>query len=288
MSAATRPVRRFSAWPQIAGLVAVALVPLAVSTSPTAAVVMTAAAGVIAAAALVDAVRRVRRAGREHEESLLAWGAERAAAQERLRIARELHDLASHGLGLITLRAAAARRAGADDRAAALTDIEGAARQATAELRRLLAVLRSPDEAASRAPSPGFADLDALVGKFVGAGLQVSMALENVDLDPDGDVTAVVQATAVAVVREGLTNVARHAGPTAARVRLRRSTDAGTLEISVQDDGTVAGWHPERGAGAGIVGLRERVEALGGEVIGAAAGPGFLLRAHVPVEPWAP
>lgn len=216
-------------------------------------------------------------ARRSYEEELAAWAAERAAHAERLRIARDLHDLASHGLGLITVRAAAANTATgptADrERQAALGDVETASRAAMQELRRMLGVLRSP-EAAPLVPTDTLAELPSVVDAARASGLAVTLAVEEHD-DPalSGDpgsmreISPGAQLTAVAVVREALNNVIRHAGPTSARVSVHRARDAVIVEVTNEPNYPA---HTFDG-GHGLIGLRERVSVLGGDL---SAGPG--------------
>lgn len=241
-------------------------------------------AGLIAGAAaliIVWAVVRTRGQRRRYEAELTAWAAERAATAERLRIARELHDLASHGLGLITVRAAVARRvdgpAAPAERTQALDDIERASREATLELRRMLAVLRSPDPA----PLHPMESLDALPGivqRAADAGLDA-----HLDVGELADVSAGAQLAICAIAREGLANALRYAGPTRARVAVRREGDE--IVVEVQDDGPRSVWHPHPGAEQGLAGLGERIAALDGSLRAAPAGDGWWLVARIPDHP---
>ncbi|SDG74714.1 Signal transduction histidine kinase [Sinosporangium album] len=234
----------------------------------------------LAVAATAWAAVRTRRQRRDYERRLTAWAADKAAHAERLRVARELHDIVSHGLGLITVRAAAARRVHGPDReretGQALADIEGAAREATTELRRMLAVLRQPygDRAPLR-PADTLADLPAIVEHAARSGLRAVL-----DLRPVGEVSPGVQVTVCEVVREALANTARHAGPTDVRVEVRR--DGETIVADVRDSGRAGSWHSQPGAGHGLRGLRERVTALGGTLEAGPAGGGFHLAARLP------
>jgi len=180
----------------------------------------------------------------------------------------------------MTLRAAAAQRvAGPDadhERVRALADIEQAARDATTELRRMLALLRNPgDSDAPLRPVETLADLPEITAGAAATGVTARLTRE-----PVGGVSAGVQVTAVAIVREALTNVARHAGPVPARVDLARRP-AG-LVVTIDDDGAAAGWQAHPGSGHGLAGLRERVAALGGEFEAGAYGRGFRVRAVLP------
>ncbi|MFE9244119.1 sensor histidine kinase [Nocardiopsis sp. NPDC006938] len=227
---------------------------------------------------------RSRRERREHERRLALWAGERAVQRERLRIAHDLHDLVSHGLGTVTVRAAAAARAqgpsGDRERIGALADIEEVSRRTTTELRRMLTVLRSSGPGASVRPAE---TLDALPGIVRGArerGLDVAL---EVTPDPPGVVDTVspgVQLTVCSVVREALDNCARHAGPTGARVAVRRGDRSVT--VTVVDDGPARGWVPSPGAGFGLVGLRERVRALDGTLSARPKGTGFVVTARLP------
>jgi two-component system, NarL family, sensor histidine kinase DesK len=258
-------------------IVALLLLLVSGTQGPAAAIVpvVIAALAVGAAAWTLASLGRQRR---RYDEKLATWAGERAAQAERLRIARDLHDLVSHGLGLITVRAASAAGLagpGAEaERAAALSDVERVSRQTTTELRRMLAVLRTTDPAPLR-PAESLGDLPAIVGVAREAGLQVT--LDPVDL---GDLSSGVQLAACAIVREGLSNAARHAGPTRARVSLHREGD--TIEVVVHDDGPVPAWIPQPGAGHGLAGLAERVTALGGTLDPSRTGAGFRLAARLP------
>ena len=255
-----------------------------------------------------------RRDQRAHERRLAQETAARAVAEDRLVIARELHDAVSGNLGAITVRCAVARRLETtpDGLRTALDDVETASREATDALRRMLAVLR--DE--SRPPTPGAVaavstgapggapvpepalvnslaeSLRELIGKARRTGV-------TVDLDADAYTGAdadVAQAAAMAdglpaptaqaatrVVAEALANTARHAGPTRARVTLRR--ESGRLRIAVVDDGPATGWKPHPGAGQGLRGLHETLTALGGTLTAGprADAPGFAVEAILPI-----
>ncbi|GAB3929447.1 hypothetical protein GCM10029976_029100 [Kribbella albertanoniae] len=283
MEASDRPVLRTRAWPIALALLAfLLLVLVSVGASPRAAAIAVTAAVVGCAAAVVaGALLHTRRRRQRYEEELTAWAAERAIQAERLRIARDLHDLASHGLGLVTVRAAAARTVtgptGDAERIAALTDIEYAGRQATTELRRMLAVLRSPDDDTSLQPAETLADLPRIVEVARTSGVRAELAVGDVGI---GEVSGGVQLTVCAIVREALANTARHAGPTRAEVAVRREGD--TILITVTDDGPGADWVPHPGGGAGLAGLRERVGALDGTLEAGARASGYQVVARLP------
>ncbi|MFF3064856.1 sensor histidine kinase [Oerskovia sp. NPDC057915] len=280
METTARPVLRSRVWPIAGGLVGglvLGLATLGVDRPVTALVVLLVATAVTAGV-LAWALLRSRRERRAYEEDLTAWAAERAAQAERLRIARDLHDLASHGLGLITVRAASARTVqgpdGEAERARALADIERAGRDATTELRRMLTVLRSPGDDAPLRPAETLDDLPCVVEGARSAGLDVTLDVEDLT------VSAGVGLGVCAVVREALANVLRHAGPTRARVLLGR--DAAGLRLVVEDEGPAVGWVPHPGAGVGLAGLRERVATLGGSVVAGPCGPGFRVSVALP------
>lgn len=276
----SRPVWRPRAWLIATAVLAVAcLVPLTVGVDKPGSEWLAMAVSILFVGLVVTwtlVQNRVQR--RAFEDELAGWAAEQATQAERIRIARDLHDLASHGLGLITVRAAVARTvtgdAGIAEREDALADIERASRQTTTELRRMLTVLRSSEPAQLR-PADSLEDLPEIIAAAERAGLTVTRSIGEL-----GEVTAGAQLTLCAVVREALNNVLRHAGPTRATLEIRREAD--TLVVAVQDHGRGAEWHPQPGAGHGIEGLRERVAVLDGTVMSGATAQGWLLTARVP------
>lgn len=275
-----RPTWRSHAWLVAAGVLLVLAFALSAmgADPPEAALVPTLAAVGIAGTVLVWALLRTRTQRRRYEEELAAWAGERATQTERLRIASDLHDLVSHGLGLITVRAAVARTLtgpdGESERADALTDIERVSRETTTELRRMLAVLRDPDVAPLR-PADTLDDLPAIMQDASAAGLTATLDVEEL-----GDVSPGVQLTVCAVVREALHNTIRHAGPTRARVSVQRDGEA--IVVDVQDAGPRGPWQPRPGAGHGLDGLRERAAALGGALNAEPAEHGFHVIARIP------
>ena len=233
-----------------------------------------------AGAAAVWAVRRSRSDRNAYESRLTDWAASEAVLAERLRIAGDLHDIVSHGLGLITVRAASTRHLDKPPEvAAALTDIEETSRHATAELRRMLAVLREPAAAGSRVPVDGLGDLPGIVDRAALAGLRARL-----DAEPLGEVSQGVQVAVCKIVREGLSNAARHAGPTDVRVRVYR--DGADVVVTLADTGPATdGWRASPGAGHGLIGLRERVGRLGGTLSAEPVDGGFRLSARIPDLP---
>jgi signal transduction histidine kinase len=230
-----------------------------------------------AVAAAVWAVRRSRADRTAYESRLTAWAASEAVLAERLRIARDLHDIVSHGLGLITVRAAATRHLPKPAEVqAALTDIEDASRHATAELRRMLAVLREPSATTRRTPVDNLDDLPGIVHGASLAGLQTRLTVE-----PLGPVSQGAQVAVCKTVREALSNTARHAGPTDVRVHVYR--DDLHVVVTVTDTGPSGdGWQASPGAGHGLAGLQERVGSLGGTLSAQHVDAGFRITARIP------
>lgn len=283
MDASLRPMWRSRVWVVVCVALGVVLLALALIgiKGPTDAAVVASGAVVVTVLVIIWATMRVGRERRDFEHSLTAWAAERAAQQERLRIARELHDLASHGLGLITVRANSVSgltgAAGDEERRRAVEDIERASRSATSELRRMLTVLRAPGDEVPLQPLATWADMAGIVDGASAFG--VSATLHRIE---PGEAPASVQAAACAVVRESLTNVGRHAGPVTATVTIDR--DADTVSVVIADGGPAPGWRSQAGAGHGIRGMRERVVALGGTLRAEHVGAGFRVEARFPGE----
>ena len=207
--------------------------------------------------------------------------AQEAVAEERARIARELHDLVAHNVSVMVVQAGAERHAlpeGQESTREALSSIEQSGRQALAEARRLLGMLRPGDEHEELAPQPSIDQLDFLVEQIERAGLPVK-------LDVDGEAVplpAGVDLCAYRVVQEGLTNALKHAGPAHAEVLLRYT--AGALDVRVRDDGHGQAQPNGDGAGHGLIGMRERVALYGGEIhTGPRDGGGFEISAHIPL-----
>ena len=280
MFAHPRPAWRSRALPVVAVVATVlTLAMCTVGAAGPAARVVPPLIGGGAVAAAVWAVRRWRADRADYERRLTEWAATEAVLSERLRIARDLHDLVSHGLGLITVRAASTRHLPKPpDVAQALADIEDAGRHATAELRRMLTVLREPGAAGPRTPLESLSVLPEIVRAAEAAGLRPRLAAE-----PLGEVSQGVQVAVCRTVREGLSNTARHAGPTDVLVRVHR--DGRCVVVSVADRGPATpGWHAVPGAGHGLAGLRERIGSLGGTLSAEPVDGGFRLTARIPDE----
>jgi signal transduction histidine kinase len=247
----------------------------------------------LAAFLLAGVLVRARRQG----ALLAAWNAavqrraEQAAAAERTRIARELHDIVAHHLSVVVLHAAGARASGGAD-PATLAEIEDSGRRALTETRRLFGVLREPDEETGRAPQPGIGELPALADSLRAAGLEVSLAI-------DGYYPALppaVNVSAYRIVQEALTNVLKHAGPARAEVTVGCTGSAVTIEVTddgpgspaapaVQGEAELGGGQGLAGGGQGLVGMRERVALFGGDLrAGPRPGGGFTVCARLPTS----
>jgi signal transduction histidine kinase len=221
----------------------------------------------------------VLRRRNEQEQALEARAATLAVADERARIARELHDVVSHAISLIVLQARGGRRmldTQPGQTREALDAIEHAGAQALEEMRRMLGLLRDRGDDVALAPRPSLRDLDDVVARVRATGLQVDVDVrgEPVELPPGIDISA------YRIVQEALTNALKHAGPAHAQLLVRYTPDA--VEVEVVDDG--AGNGDGGGSGLGLAGLRERVAVYGG-VLEAGARPqgGYALRARLPL-----
>ena len=210
-----------------------------------------------------------------------ALAAERAAQAERARIARELHDVVAHAVSLMVVQVSGVRRLLDDEQQRereALLSVEQVGREALAEMRRMLGVMRSgEDSPAALAPQPGLQHLEQLIAQVEEAGLPVTLRVEGVrpDLSPGVDLSA------YRIVQEGLTNALKHAKGAHAEVLVRYIDSSVELEISDNGPGIPNG----DGKGHGLVGMRERVALYGGTIdAGPRAGGGFILRAQLPVE----
>jgi signal transduction histidine kinase len=229
---------------------------------------------------------------RELRAQLLELQARDAVAEERARIARELHDLVAHNVSVMVVQAGAERHALAPEQEstrATLSSIEQSGRQALAEARRLLGVLRQGDDHDGLEPQPGVARVGELIEQVRRAGLAVELEIEGEPVE----LPAGIDLCAYRVVQEGLTNALKHAGPAHARVTLRYGR--ARLGVEIADDGPGAPHangdrsgddRAARGSGGGhgLVGMRERVALYRGSID---AGPrpegGFAVRAELPL-----
>ncbi|MFE1771959.1 sensor histidine kinase [Streptomyces sp. NPDC059008] len=233
----------------------------------------------VAVVALSELVR-VRRQQIAEARAERAAAERRRADEERLRIARELHDVLAHSISVINVQAGvglALLDSDPEQARTALTTIKAASKEALGEVRQVLDALRTPGDA-PRAPAPGLDRLPELTAQAERAGLTVHLTTEGTPavLTPGTDLAA------FRIVQEALTNTVRHSGSRTARVLLHHAP--GALEIRVDDDGPATGGPHPAGGGNGLVGMRERAAALGGTV---EAGPrpdgGFRVLARIPL-----
>ncbi len=230
---------------------------------------------------LVGALVRSQAQNLDQRRAARQQRASQAVAEERTRIARELHDVLGHSVSVMTVQASAVRRRLTPSQQAerqALESVEAVGREALAEMRRMVGVLREPgDRAADREPPRGLSQVGRLVEQFRAAGVPVELSVTGAPqaLAPGLDLTA------YRLVEEGLTNTLRHAGsPQRSEVTIAYAEDA--LELSVIDDGQGSG--PDAEAGHGLLGMRERVAVYGGQLV-ARTRPqgGFELVATLPL-----
>ncbi|MDQ0746594.1 signal transduction histidine kinase [Streptomyces africanus] len=231
----------------------------------------------VVAIAAVSELFRVRREQWARERAERAQAARRRADEERLRIARELHDVLAHSISVINVQAGvglALLDSDPEQARTALTTIKAQSKEALGEVRQVLDTLRAPGDA-PRAPAPGLDRLPELVEQAASAGLTVEVEGEPPRLAPGTDLAA------FRIVQEALTNVVRHSGSRHARVHLAHDADA--LRLRVDDDGPATG-ADAGGSGNGLAGMRERAAVLGGTI---EAGPrpdgGFRVLAVLPL-----
>jgi signal transduction histidine kinase len=230
-------------------------------------------------AAEIVRIRRERaaEAARIRDEEQL-----RRASEERLRIARELHDAIGHHLSLINVQSGVALHLGdelPEPARSSFAAIKQASKEALAELRSVLSVLRQEDEPAPRSPTSTIARLDDLVSQAAVAGLTVRTEIDG----PPRPLPFSVDAAAYRIVQEALTNVTRHAGPATAVVRV--SYAERDLAVQIDDDGRGPPPGPPAGHAKGVIGMRERAAALGGDLqAGPRPGGGFRVRARLPLD----
>jgi signal transduction histidine kinase len=216
-----------------------------------------------------------------HAEQTRELEAERRVTEERLRIARELHDVVSHTISVINVQAGVAAHVieqHPDKAAAALETIRDASKEALRELRGILNVLRQVDDRDDLRPAPGLADLDQLVRTTSEAGLRVTLTTSG----QASHVSPTVELATYRIVQESLTNALRYAGGGCVAVKLAYDRDCLTVEV---DDSGGSRREPAAGGGHGIMGMRERASAVGGTLeAGPRADGGFLVRAILPVQ----
>jgi signal transduction histidine kinase len=252
-----------------AGLGGVGVLAFTLPTPSTSQAVNLGAAALIAgyALGLTVRVRRERAAGDR----------ERAVAAERLRIAREMHDVVAHSMSLIAVKAAVGNHVAPEqpgEAREALRVIEETSREALSELRRMLGVLRDGTGVPALAPAPALAGLGALADRAAQAGPAVDLVV-----DGPGELPGGVGQSVYRIVQEALTNVVKHAD--AATCRVRVTGGDGEVCVEVLDDGRGGAVVP----GHGLIGMRERVAVYGGEFSAGPAENGFRVFARLPYEP---
>ncbi len=270
-----------------AALIAIVLAGALLSDTGAGDVIVIVLATVIVAlvATLVRSRRAQLEALRERADALQRESesaAARAAAEERLRIARDIHDLVGHGLSGIAVQSSTARlalEAGRIGQAAtALSAVESSSRSALQEMRRLVGVLRADDDG-DRGPTPGLDDLPDLIERVRAQGVPVEVSSAGL-----GDLPPAVSLCAYRVVQEALTNAVRHAP--GSRVTVGVTATTGHVVVAVEDfsEGAVRTPSPSAAGGHGLVGMRERVAALGGELSAGPATdhPGWRVLARIP------
>jgi signal transduction histidine kinase len=225
---------------------------------------------------LVETARRLER------EQIDA--SERAVAEERQRIARELHDVIAHSVSVMTVQAGAVRRLlkpEQDKERKALETVEATGREALTEMRRLVGLLREQGAMPEFSPQPGMGTIDSLLDGVRAAGLPVELEVSGAprELPPGVDLAA------YRVVQEALTNALKYAGPAHAWVAV--TWNDGDLELEIANDGRGDG--DGSGGGHGLAGMRERVSLYGGEIeSGDRSGGGYVVRARLPLEEASP
>jgi signal transduction histidine kinase len=232
----------------------------------------------VATVVAVSELVGVRREQWARERAERAQAARRRADEERLRMARELHDVLAHSISVINVQAGvglALLDSDPEQARTALTTIKSASKEALGEVRQVLEGLRTPGEA-PRAPAPGLDRLPELVAQAADAGLTVEVEGTPPKLPPGADLAA------FRIVQEALTNVVRHSGSRQARVRI--SSGGGVLRLRIDDDGPATG-ADAGGSGNGLAGMRERAAALGGTIeAGRRVDGGFRVLAVLPLR----
>ncbi|MER5898116.1 sensor histidine kinase [Streptomyces sp. NPDC001876] len=232
---------------------------------------------IVAAAELLRVRREQWAAARAEREA----AEKRRADEERLRMARELHDVLAHSISVINVQAGvglALLDSDPEQARTALTTIKSASKEALGEVRQVLDNLRAPGDA-PRAPAPGLDRLPELVDQAAAAGLTVTVETDGAR----GKVPPGTDLAAFRIVQEALTNVVRHSGSRSAEVRIAYGSEG--IRLRIDDEGPATGGDAG-GSGNGLVGMRERAAALGGTIV---AGPrpdgGFRVRAQFPLPP---
>ena len=265
--------QRTAPWPAVAaGVAGMAAVWLEIALTDNNFANYTFTGFFVVAAWLAGRGFRTRELGQEESARV-------AAAEERSRIARELHDVVAHNVTVMVIQAQAAQEAADRDSEVgkALGTIEATGQEALTEMRRLLGLLRADDEELSLAPQPSMRHLDRLAESVRRAGLPVELEVRGnpVALPPGVDLSA------YRIVQEALTNALKHAGPARARVVVRYCEEE--LELEITDDGSAGSG--ANGAGHGLAGMRERVRVYGGSVeSGNRPEGGYSVSVRLPLE----
>jgi signal transduction histidine kinase len=277
--------KQYAAWPVLAleFIWTIWLAPLAYGYGIRSLNLALALAGWLLAVAIAAEATRIRGERTAATRASRQLDQRRQRSEERLRIARDLHDVIGHNISLINVQASMGLDlidSQPEQARAALSAIKSASKEALEELRTMLTPLRQDDDVAPRSPAPGLARLPELIELTRAAGLTVEFEITGTA----PPLPAAVQLAAYRIIQESLTNVARHAGR--ARVTVRVAYDNANMHVQVDDDGTP----PSDGAsaigtGSGITGMRERATALGGDLsAGFRPGGGFRVSAHLPVR----
>jgi signal transduction histidine kinase len=266
-----------SLWPIAA--VGVPLIPLSWIASSEPSLVGNAVSQAVffAGAAIAGHNVRLRREKRAQEELTEQAETERAVSDERLRIARELHDVVAHAMSIVAVQAGVAAHViddQPDEAKRMLENVRATSSQALDEMRRLLGVLRGGD--AALAPAPGLHDVDTLAASMRSSGVPVELRVSGERHDVPGG----VELTAYRIVQEALTNVLKHAGPNVTAA-VTVTYDPNLVTVEIVDDGRGAAVNPS--GGHGLLGMRERVAVFGGDLVaGPKPGGGFRVRAELP------
>ena len=258
-------------------VILVAVVVLILGNFPTARVLIPSGAFSLVAWVIGDYMRNRRALYRDLMEQH-RHERDRAAEEERLRIARELHDVVAHNVSVIAIQAGAARVSGSSS-TDALATIEQSARDTLAELNKLLGVLRKKETGADRAPQPTLDDIEALLKPARDAGLRATLKVTG----EKRRLSAALDLSAYRIIQEAITNVLKHANASRVEVIVNYRPDA--VAVTISDNG--AGPGPQNGGsnGHGLAGMRERVALFGGDLsTGTSALGGFTVRATLPVK----
>lgn len=282
--AATGGHRRAAWVVTAAGFIAsIWLAPLAYGRSPASLEVALLLLGWLAVLVIAAEATRIARERTAQKAVAARLETRRRASEERLRMARELHDVIGHNISLINLQASVGLdliEIRPDQARDALSAIKVVSKEALSELRSLLESLRQAGDDAPRSPAPGLAHLPELIEATRSSGLSVTTEVQGIKRP----LPAAVDLAAYRIIQESVTNVTRHAGP--ARVTIRLCYTSDSLQVEILDDGRpLANRSSGSGSGTGIAGMRERALALGGRLeAGRRTGAGFAVTAELPIR----